>query len=125
MRGPGDDQITQRLEVTIGIVAIQVVGHPPYCDRCGNLLRPGVVWFGEPLPLATLEAAEQAAKQCDLMLVVGTAGAVYPAAGLAHQARAAGAQVVVLNPAPSALDEVAHQVLTGTAATLLPQLLDD
>ena len=52
-------------------------------------------------------------------------GAVYPAAGLAHQARAAGARVVVLNPAPSALDEVAHQVLTGTAATLLPQLLDD
>ena len=36
-----------------------------------------------------------------------------------------GAQVVVLNPAPSALDEVAHQVLKGTAATLLPQLLDD
>ena len=102
-----------------------VAGHPPYCDRCGNLLRPGVVWFGEPLPLATLEAAEQAAKQCDLMLVVGTAGAVYPAAGLAHHARAAGARVVVLNPAPSALDEVAHQVLTGTAATLLPQLLDD
>ena len=84
-----------------------------------------MVWFGEPLPLATLEAAEQAAGLCDLMLVVGTAGAVYPAAGLAHQARAAGAWVVVLNPAPSALDEVAHQVLKGTAATLLPQLLDD
>ena len=100
-------------------------GRPPRCGQCGNMLRPGVVWFGEPLPLATLEAAEQAASQCDLMLVVGTAGAVYPAAGLAHQARAAGARVVVLNPAPSALDEVAHQVLKGTAATLLPQLLDD
>ena len=100
-----------------------MAGHPPYCDRCGNLLRPGVVWFGEPLPLATLEAAEQAAKQCDLMLVVGTAGAVYPAAGLAHHARAAGARVVVLNPAPSELDDAAHAVLRGTAAQCLPALL--
>ena len=54
---------------------------------------------------------------------LGTAGAVYPAAGLAHQARATGARVVVLNPAPSELDGVAHLLLRGTAATLLPQLL--
>ncbi|BEP91646.1 NAD-dependent deacylase [Acidovorax sp. A79] len=100
-----------------------VAGRPPYCDRCGNLLRPGVVWFGEALPYATLEAAQHAAGRCDLMLVVGTAGAVYPAAGLAHQARAAGARVAVLNPAPSELDGAAHAVLRGTAATLLPQLL--
>ena len=52
-----------------------VAGRPPYCDRCGNLLRPGVVWFGEALPLRTLEAAQHAAQACDLMLVVGTAGA--------------------------------------------------
>lgn len=102
-----------------------VAGHPPCCDRCGNLVRPGVVWFGESLPLATLSAAGQAAAHCDLMVVVGTAGAVYPAAGLAHQARAAGARVVVLNPAPSALDDVAQVVLCGTAATVLPQLLGE
>ena len=100
-----------------------VAGNPPYCDRCGNLLRPGVVWFGEALPFATLEAAQHAAHTCDLMLVVGTAGAVYPAAGLAHQARAAGARVVVVNPAPSELDSAAHGVLRGTAATVLPELL--
>jgi NAD-dependent deacetylase len=100
-------------------------GQPPYCDRCGNLVRPGVVWFGENLPQATLEAAEQAARQCALMLVVGTAGAVYPAAGLAHQARAAGARVVVINPAPSGLDSAAHTVLRGPAGALLPGLLAD
>ncbi|MDD2177473.1 NAD-dependent deacylase [Acidovorax sp. D2M1] len=102
-----------------------VAGHPPYCDRCGNLVRPGVVWFGESLPPATLGAAEQAVARCDLMLVVGTAGAVYPAAGLAHQARSAGARVVVLNPAPSALDDVAQVVLRGASATVLPQLLGE
>ena len=100
-----------------------VAGHPPYCDRCGNLLRPGVVWFGEALPFRTLEAAQQAAQACDLMLVVGTAGAVYPAAGLAHQARAAGARVVVVNPAPSELDGTAHAVLRAPAAQVLPTLL--
>jgi NAD-dependent deacetylase len=98
-------------------------GSPPHCDRCGNMLRPGVVWFGEPLPFAALEAAQRAARECNLMLVVGTAGAVYPAAGLAHQARHAGARVVVVNPAPSELDSVAHAVLRGTSAQLLPALL--
>lgn len=97
-------------------------GSPPHCPRCGNLLRPGVVWFGEPLPWAVLEAAQQAARGCDLMLVVGTAGAVYPAAGLAHSARAAGARVVVVNTAPSELDDVAHAVLRGRAAQVLPAL---
>ena len=71
----------------------------------------------------TLEAAQHAAQACDLMLVVGTAGAVYPAAGLAHQARAAGARVVVVNPAPSELDGTAHAVLRAPAAQVLPTLL--
>lgn len=100
-----------------------VAGSPPHCDRCGNRLRPGVVWFGEMLPLAVFEAAEQASRRCDLMLVAGTAGAVYPAAGLARQARAAGAHVAVVNPAPSELDDAADAVLRGTSATLLPRLL--
>lgn len=102
-----------------------VAGHPPYCVHCGNLVRPGVVWFGESLPLTTLDAAQEASTRCELMLVVGTAGAVYPAAGLAHQARAAGARVVVLNPATSALDDAAQVVLRGAAAKLLPELLAD
>lgn len=100
-----------------------VPGRPPCCPGCGNLLRPSVVWFGEDLPLHALEAAQQAAQGCDVMLVVGTAGAVYPAAGLAHQARQAGARVVVINTAPSELDGIAHAVLRGPSAQLLPALL--
>jgi len=98
-------------------------GRPPRCTGCGNLVRPAVVWFGEELPQQALDAAQQAAQACDLMLVVGTAGAVYPAAGLAHQARHAGARVVVINTAPSELDAVAHAVLRGPSAQLLPALL--
>jgi NAD-dependent deacetylase len=95
-------------------------GSPPYCDRCGNLLRPGVVWFGEALPMRALELAQVAARACDLMLVVGTSGAVYPAAGLA---RTTGGKVVIINPEPSELDDAADIVLRGKSALVLPQLL--
>jgi NAD-dependent deacetylase len=86
-------------------------------------VRPGVVWFGEMLPMAELAAAEQLADTCNVMLVVGTSGAVYPAAGLAHRARRAGARVVIVNPDPSEIDGEAHLLLRGTAAHLLPVLL--
>ena len=97
-------------------------GGPPYCDRCGNVRRPAVVWFGEALPQRAFAEAERAAQDCDLMLVVGTSGLVYPAAGLARTARG---KVVIVNPEPTALDDAADAVLRGTAATVLPQLLED
>lgn len=99
-------------------------GEPPMCGDCGNQLRPGVVWFGENLPLEALTAAELAADQCDVMLVVGTSGAVWPAAGLAARARGAGAWVVIVNPEVSDIDSDAHQLVRGTAAGVLPQLFD-
>lgn len=97
-------------------------GRPPRCRICGNLRRPAVVWFGEMLPEDTLELAGEAARDCDLMLVVGTSGMVYPAAGLA---RMAGGRVVIINPQPTELDDAADAVLRGTAAQLLPELLED
>ncbi|HXE47653.1 MAG TPA: NAD-dependent deacylase [Ramlibacter sp.] len=99
-----------------------VAGSPPYCVRCGNMLRPDVVWFGEMLPVDILAAAEDAARECDLMLVVGTSGVVYPAAGLA---RTAAGKVVIVNPEPTDLDDAADAVLRGRAAQLLPILLEE
>ena len=102
---------------------IAAAGRPPRCEACGNALRPGVVWFGEMLPVDALAAAEAAAQGSELMLVVGTSGAVWPAAGLAALARRSGAFVVIVNPHPSEIDEQAHVVLRGTAAIALPALL--
>jgi len=96
---------------------------PPRCAECENPLRPGVVWFGEALPVAAFDAAQRAADRCAVMLVVGTSGAVWPAAGLAGRARARGAKVLILNPAESEIDGEAHGVLRGTAAACLPALL--
>jgi NAD-dependent deacetylase len=98
-------------------------GRPPRCARCGNLVRPGVVWFGEMLPTDAIDAAERAARSCDVALIVGTSGAVWPAAGLASRARRSGALVAIINPHASEIDDDAQVVLRATAAQALPTLL--
>ncbi|WP_343628264.1 NAD-dependent deacylase [Comamonas aquatica] len=103
--------------------AVQRGGEPPSCPTCGNPVRPGVVWFGEHLPAAALAQAEAAVQACDLMLVVGTSGVVYPAAGLVFQAHQQGARVVVVNPDATELDRLADACVRATAAHALPQLL--
>lgn len=100
-------------------------GEPPRCQDCGNAVRPGVVWFGENLPLGALLAAEAAADCAELMLVVGTSGAVWPAAGLAARARRAGAWVAIVNPDETEIDGDAHQLVRGTAAQVLPGLFSE
>jgi NAD-dependent deacetylase len=98
-------------------------GRPPRCAHCGNLVRPAVVWFGEMLPPAALDAAERAALACDVALIVGTSGAVWPAAGLAALVRRSGAHVAIVNPGDSEIDAAAHTTLRATAASALPRLL--
>jgi NAD-dependent deacetylase len=99
-------------------------GEPPSCPVCGNWRRPSVVWFGESLPGLAFAAAEAAAQACNLMLVVGTSGVVYPAAGLAFTAHQRGVRVVIVNPEPSDLDRVADACLREPAAQCLPHLLE-
>ena len=70
----------------------------PCCAACGAPERPGVVWFGEAIPAGALAAADEAAEQADCVLVIGTAGVVYPAAGLIATARSHGASVIEVNP---------------------------
>jgi NAD-dependent deacetylase len=97
---------------------------PPRCTepRCGGRLRPDVVWFGEPLSEAALGAAFAAAREAEVVLVVGTSSLVYPAAALPQLARAAGAFVIEVNPEPTPLTPLADVALAGKAAELLPAL---
>lgn len=98
-------------------------GEPPACPRCGAWLRPDVVWFGEMLDPEVLQNAGAEAAQCDVMLVVGTSGLVYPAAGLPAGARRAGAPVITVNPEETELDGLAAVCIRGKAAEVLPRLL--
>ena len=96
---------------------------PPRCASCGAFLRPDVVWFEEWLPEAALAAAEDAARGCDVLLVVGTSAEVYPAAGLPASAQHAGAMVVEINPQPTALSTDVDHVLRGPSGVMLPALV--
>lgn len=95
---------------------------PPHC-ACGGMARPGVVWFGEPLPDGMMKEAEHAVSEAQVFLVIGTSAVVYPAAGLVPYAKQSGAKVIEINPEPSALASMADCVLQGPAGELLPQLL--
>ncbi|MEL9990681.1 MAG: NAD-dependent protein deacetylase [Thermoproteus sp.] len=97
---------------------------PPRCPRCGGLLRPGVVWFGEPLPHAVWEEAAALASSSDFMLVVGTSGVVYPAAYLPLVAKRSGALIAVIDPNETALDDLADFKIRGRAAEVLPKLVE-
>lgn len=96
---------------------------PPACPACGGKVRPGVVWFGENLPEAIWQQAQTAVEECDLLLILGTSGVVYPAAGLAQFAHQNGKTVIQINPHPTTQDCYAHHVLTGPAGVVLPALL--
>lgn len=96
---------------------------PVRCDACGGYVRPGVVWFGEPLPEETLIAAFAATDACDVLLAAGTSGVVYPAASLPGRARQAGAFVAEINPVPSSIARDMHVQLAGPGGTILPELV--
>jgi NAD-dependent deacetylase len=95
----------------------------PRCSRCQALLRPDVVWFGESLPAAAIEEATRAASSAEACLVVGTAGAVYPAAGFAHLVAQGGGALIVVDPGATAFDAVATVKLAGKAGEVLPGVL--
>ena len=97
---------------------------PPRCPHCGAWLRPDVVWFEELLPEGALAAAEDAARACDVLLVVGTSAEVYPAAALPDIARAAGACVIEVNPDTTPLSARADFALRGPAGAILPRLVE-
>lgn len=95
----------------------------PRCSRCGGLLRPDVVWFGENLPQAELEAAFEAARNCELFFSIGTSGIVQPAASLAYLAQQKGARIVEINADPTPLTPFADFALQGKAGEILPALV--
>jgi NAD-dependent deacetylase len=94
----------------------------PRCE-CGAVLKPAFVFFGEDIPRGAAAAAERAAAACDVMLVIGTTGEVYPAASLPLLAKEAGATIIEVNPAPSRYTHTLTDIfLEGEAASVMDEL---
>jgi NAD-dependent deacetylase len=96
---------------------------PLYC-RCGGLIRPDVVFFGEPIPTHAQEEAEELARECDLLLVIGTSGEVAPASYIPYIAKEWGALIVENNLTPTRLTAtLTDHFLPGPAGELWPEVL--
>ena len=95
------------------------------CPECGNAggLRPDIVWFGE-MPY-DMDAIEDALRDCDLFVSIGTSGAVYPAAGFVQTARYCGAQALEMNLEPSQGSLFFDQSRIGPAGELVPAWVDE
>lgn len=98
-------------------------GIPPRC-ACGEVLKPDVVFFGEPIPRDALEKAESEARSCGVLLVVGTSAEVSPACDIPLLAKRDGAVVVEINPEETPLTRRAVDVrIAAPASEAVPRLV--
>ena len=92
------------------------------CDKCGNWLRPDIVWFGDALHPDVLNKAVTAIRRCDLFVSIGTSGVVYPVAGFPRFARENNARCIEINPEANDMSFLYDEVIRDTAGKALPEL---
>ncbi len=97
---------------------------PPRCPTCGGLVKSDTVMFGEPIPPAALAECERQTRQCDVMLVVGTSGSVYPAADYPVRVLMQGGALIESNVDDTPFTPHAAVVLRGPSGVLLPQVVE-
>src|SRR5437867_166772 len=121
-RNPGAEQRAPTERVLARVRAGEA---DPPCRACGGILKTATISFGQSLVAEDLVRAERAARNCDLMLAVGTKLSVWPIAGVVPVAKDAGARVVIVNAEPTEMDELADAVLRGSISELLPQVVGE
>lgn len=97
---------------------------PPRCERCGGVLKPDTVLFGEPLPEHALFRAHALAEQADAFLVVGSSLTVEPAASLPQTAGDNGATLLIANLDRTPLSGRAEYDFRADVTDVLPRLRD-
>jgi NAD-dependent deacetylase len=98
---------------------------PPTCPDCESILKPNVVFFGEPIPFEAHREAMEAARTCDLVLVVGTSAIIYPAADIPITAKQNGAKIIEFNVEPTPLTvDVSDYLIEGRSGEMIPQVVE-
>lgn len=100
-------------------------GSIPVCENCKGILKPDVVFFGEPLPEAVLGIANLHATRCELLIVIGSSLVVYPAAYIPVRAKKSGAKIVIVNWTPTPFDDIADVVINHSAGDVMERILDE
>ncbi|MBP6179580.1 MAG: NAD-dependent deacylase [Anaerolineales bacterium] len=99
-------------------------GAIPHCPKCGNILKPDVILFGEQLPQTAWYKAQRAARQCDLMVVIGSSLEVLPVAGLPMQALDRGAHLIIINNTQTYINVRADVAILEDVATVIPAIAE-
>ncbi len=112
-----------RLDMPVVLESLRSVDDIPRCPKCAELVRPGVVWFGEMLPPGTIDVSLSTAAKADVLLIVGTSGLVSGGYGLAETTKASGGTVVEINPAETYLSGIVDICIRSASSVALPKLL--
>ena len=113
----------ERAPIERALARVRAGEEDPPCRTCGGILKTATISFGQGLVEADLLRAQRAARDCDLMLAVGTKLSVWPIAGVVPLAKEAAARVVILNAEPTDMDQLADAVLRGPIGEILPRLV--
>jgi NAD-dependent deacetylase len=96
----------------------------PACLECGGILKSDTISFGQALVPEVIAQAMRLSDECDVMLAVGSTLSVFPAANCVPRAKAAGAQVIIVNGDETAMDRYADVLLVGQIGDILPALVE-
>ncbi len=107
------DQVDRLLEKTL----------PPECEKCGGLIRPQVIFFGENLNPIVLNRAENDSSHCDLFIAAGSSLVVQPAASLPLIAKNNGAKLAIINIDPTPLDSIADLVINISVSEVFVKIV--
>lgn len=94
----------------------------PACEKCGGLLKPATISFGQSMPQLEMEAAAVASHECDVFIAVGSSLLVYPAASFPELAKQNGAALIIINRTETPLDDIADLVIREEIGQALPKL---
>ena len=116
-------QCDERAPMQRALDRVRAGEEDPSCRTCGGILKSATISFGQALVAADLERADDVARDCDVLLAVGSTLGVYPIAGVVPIAKRAGAAIIIVNGGPTEMDELADVVLRGSISELLPPLV--
>jgi NAD-dependent deacetylase len=102
---------------------VEAGAEDPMCVKCGGIIKPEGVFFGEAMPVRETMEAEQRSSNCDLCIVIGSSLVVYPAAMMPQYALQSGAKLVIINEGETSLDHVAHIRIDDKAGKVMPEIV--
>ncbi len=117
-------QCYHQVDAEFYLVLFAEKGEIPHCPKCGQILKPDVILFGEQLPQAAWFKAQRAARHCDLMVVAGSSLEVLPVAGLPMQALDRGAHLIIINNTQTYLNVRADVAILEDVATIIPAIVE-